>query len=55
MIAGPSPLMAHEGGGAREGVVKRMVTMRVEKDGKVEGMESKFHLLEPGRLTSDNV
>ena len=52
VIAGPgNSLMAHEGGGARAGVVKRMVTMRVDKEGKVEGLDSRFHLLEPGRLT----
>jgi len=52
VISGPgNSLMAHEGGGARAGVVRRMVTVRVDGEGKVEGLDCKYHLVEPGRLT----
>jgi hypothetical protein len=52
VIAGPgNSLMAHERGGVREGRVRRVVTVKVDKDGKVEGLTSCYHLTEPDRLT----
>jgi len=52
VIGGPgNSLMAHEGGQGKGGVVKRVVTVLKDAEGKVEGMETVFHLCEPVKLT----
>jgi len=52
VIGGPgNSLMAHEGGQRKGSVVRRVVTVRKDGEGRVEGLESVFHLCEPVKLT----
>jgi hypothetical protein len=52
LLGGPgNSLMAHEGVGRMGGSVVREVVVRKDGEGNVEGLESKYHLVEPVRLT----
>ena len=52
VIGGPgNSLMANEGGQRKGSVLMRVVTVLKDAEGKVEGLESVFHLCEPVKLT----
>lgn len=56
VIGGPgNSLMAHEGvgvqrGGGQKGCVQREVVVKTGADGAVHGLETVYHLVEPGKL-----
>jgi hypothetical protein len=52
LIGGPgNSLLGHGGPGRRKRMVERVVTVKRDQEGKVVGMETAYHLVEPVKLT----